>query len=45
MEELVDEIVVGIERKLNGHDIELDNSDMDELRDLLDQILESYKER
>ena len=43
MEELVDEIVVGIERKLNGHNIELDNSDMDEIRDLLDIILENYE--
>ena len=43
MEELVDEIVVAIERKLNGHNIELDNSDMDEIRDLLDSILENYE--
>jgi hypothetical protein len=43
MEELVDEIVVSIERKLNGHNIELDNSDMDEIRDLLDRILENYE--
>ena len=43
MEELVDEIVVGIERKLNGHNIELDNSEMDEIRDLLDTILENYE--
>ena len=43
MEELVDEIVVGIERKLNGYNIELDNSDMDEIRDLLDRILENYE--
>ena len=44
MEELVDEIVVGIERKLNARDIELDNSEMDEIRDLLDRILENYEE-
>ena len=44
MEELVDEIVVGIERKLNGHNIELDNSEMDEIRDLLDTILENHEE-
>ncbi len=43
MEELVDEIVVGIERKLNARDIELDNSEMDEIRDLLDMILENYE--
>ena len=44
MEELVDEIVVGIERKLNGYNIELDNSEMDEIRDLLDMILENHEE-
>lgn len=44
MEELVDEILVGIERKLNARDIELDNSEMDEIRDLLDMILENHKE-
>ncbi len=44
MEELVDEIVVGIERKLNARDIELDNSEMDEIRDLLDMILENHEE-
>ena len=43
MEELVDEIMVGVERKLNARDIELDNSDMDEIRDLLDRILENYE--
>ena len=43
MEELVDEILVGIERKLNGHNIELDNSEMDEIRDLLDTILENHE--
>ena len=43
MEELVDEIVVGIERKLNARDIELDNSEMDEIRDLLDTILENHE--
>ena len=43
MEELVDEIMVGIERKLNARDIELDNSEMDEIRDLLDRILENYE--
>ena len=43
MEELVDEILVGIERKLNARDIELDNSEMDEIRDLLDMILENYE--
>ena len=43
MEELVDEIFVGIERKLNARDIELDNSEMDEIRDLLDRILENYE--
>ena len=43
MEELVDEIVVGIERKLNARDIELDNSEMDEIRDLLDMILENHE--
>ena len=44
MEELVDEILVGIERKLNARDIELDNSEMDEIRDLLDIILENHEE-
>ena len=44
MEELVDEIIVGIERKLNSHNIELDNSEMDEIRDLLDMILENHEE-
>ena len=44
MEELVDEIVVGIERKLNARDIELDNSEMDKIRDLLDMILENHEE-
>ena len=44
MEELVDEIIVGVERKLNARDIELDNSEMDEIRDLLDMILENHKE-
>ncbi len=44
MEELVDEILVGIERKLNARDIELDNSEMDEIRDLLDMILENHEE-
>mgnify|MGYP003599530640 FL=1 len=43
MEELVDEILVGIERKLNARDIELDNSEMDEIRDLLDMILENHE--
>lgn len=43
MEELVDEIMVGVERKLNARDIELDNSEMDEIRDLLDRILENYE--
>ena len=43
MEELVDEIIVGVERKLNARDIELDNSDMDEIRDLLDRILENHE--
>lgn len=44
MEELVDEIMVGVERKLNARDIELDNSEMDEIRDLLDIILENHEE-
>ena len=44
MEELVDEIMVGVERKLNARDIELDNSEMDEIRDLLDMILENHEE-
>ena len=44
MEELVDEIIVGVERKLNARDIELDNSEMDEIRDLLDRILENHVE-
>ena len=44
MEELVDEIIVVVERKLNARDIELDNSEMDEIRDLLDRILENYEE-
>ena len=43
MEELVDEIMVVVERKLNARDIELDNSDMDEIRDLLDRILENHE--
>ena len=43
MEELVDEILVEIERKLNARDIELDNSEMDEIRDLLDMILENHE--
>lgn len=43
MEELVDEIMVAVERKLNARDIELDNSEMDEIRDLLDMILENYE--
>lgn len=43
MEELVDEIIVGVERKLNARDIELDNSEMDEIRDLLDMILENHE--
>lgn len=43
MEELVDEIMVGVERKLNARDIELDNSEMDEIRDLLDMILENHE--
>ena len=43
MEELVDEILVGVERKLNARDIELDNSEMDEIRDLLDMILENHE--
>ena len=44
MEELVDEIMVVVERKLNARDIELDNSEMDEIRDLLDIILENHEE-
>ena len=44
MEELVDEIMVGVERKLNARDIELDNSEMDEIRDLLDMLLENHEE-
>ncbi len=44
MEELVDEIMVVVERKLNARDIELDNSEMDEIRDLLDMILENHEE-
>ena len=43
MEELVDEIIVVVERKLNARDIELDNSEMDEIRDLLDTILENHE--
>ena len=43
MEELVDEIIVVVERKLNARYIELDNSEMDEIRDLLDRILENYE--
>ena len=43
MEELVDEIMVVVERKLNARDIELDNPEMDEIRDLLDRILENYE--
>ena len=43
MEELVDEIMVVVERKLNARDIELDNSEMDEIRDLLDTILENHE--
>ena len=43
MEELVDEIMVGVERKLNARGIELDNSEMDEIRDLLDMILENHE--
>ena len=43
MEELVDDIMVEVERKLNARDIELDNSEMDEIRDLLDRILENYE--
>ncbi len=43
MEELVDEIMVVVERKLNARDIELDNSEMDEIRDLLDMILENHE--
>ena len=43
MEELVDEIIVGVERKLNARDIELDNSEMDDIRDLLDRILENHE--
>lgn len=43
MEELVDEIIVVVERKLNARDIELDNSEMDEIRDLLDMILENHE--
>ena len=43
MEELVDEIMVVVERKLNARDIELDNSEMDEIRDLLDRVLENYE--
>ena len=43
MEELVDEIMVVVERKLNARDIELDNSEMDEIRDLLDRILENHE--
>ena len=43
MEELVDEITVVVERKLNARDIELDNSEMDEIRDLLDMILENHE--
>ena len=44
MEELVDEIMVVVERKLNARDIELDNSEMDDIRDLLDMILENHEE-
>ena len=43
MEELVDELMVVVERKLNARDIELDNSEMDEIRDLLDTILENHE--
>ena len=43
MEELVDEVIVGIERKLNSRDIELSNSEMDEIRDVLDEILVKYE--
>ena len=43
MEELVDEIMVVVERKLNARDIELDNSEMDDIRDLLDMILENHE--
>ena len=43
MEELVDEIIVVVERKLNARDIELDNSEMDDIRDLLDRILENHE--
>ena len=43
MEELVDEIIVDMEQKLKKYDIELDISDTDEIRDLLDAILENYE--
>lgn len=43
MEELVDEIIVDMERKLNGRDIELDTSEIDEIRDLLDALLENHE--
>lgn len=43
MDEVVDTIIITIERLLNKKDIELDTDGIDRLRDLLDEILEEYE--
>ena len=44
MEEIVDEIVELVERKLEDKDISLNVQELDEVRDTLDAILENYSE-
>lgn len=44
MEDVVEAIITQIERTLNKVDIELSISDMDDIRELLDSILERYEE-
>ena len=41
MEDIVEALLVSMERKLNIHGIELDVNETDEVRELLDQILEN----
>lgn len=44
MEDVVETIITQIERTLNKVDVELSISDMDDIRELLDSILERYEE-
>lgn len=44
MEAVIEAIITQIKRTLNKVDVELSISDMDDIRELLDSILERYEE-